>query len=215
MRNQALQWKHISFEERRLSVRRSKTRLVGGDPPLNKACLEALRELHTRAAELGFTEPEHFLFVWHGRDKKLDPSRPMSSGRTAWRSLREAAGLTHVRFHDGRHSALTRLAEKGVADWVIRAQFGHVSPAMMAIYSHVRRKALNEAAAALEPEAAPSPPPNEPATSAEGVTSQSAPTRRNVLEPQWIFGSSGWTRTSNPPVNRLAQVHYLIDSSCL
>ena len=56
----------------------------------------------------------------------------------------------------------------------------------MAIYSHVRRKALNEAAAALEPEAAPSPLSNEPATSAEGVTSyvtsQSAPTRRNVLE---------------------------------
>jgi hypothetical protein len=29
------------------------------------------------------------------------------------------------------------------------------------------------------------------------------------------FGSSGWTRTSNPPVNRLKQVLYLVDSSCL
>jgi hypothetical protein len=29
------------------------------------------------------------------------------------------------------------------------------------------------------------------------------------------IGSSGWTRTSNPPVNRLTQVHYLVDSSCL
>jgi Phage integrase family len=64
-----------------------------------------------------------------------------------------------VRFHDGRHTALTRLAEKGVADWVIRAQFGHVSPAMMAVYSHVRRKALDEAATALEPDAAPGPVP--------------------------------------------------------
>jgi hypothetical protein len=71
------------------------------DPSLNEACLEALRELHTRAAELGFTDPKHFLFVWHGCNKKLDPSRPMSSWRTAWRLLREAAGLTHVRFHDG------------------------------------------------------------------------------------------------------------------
>src|SRR5205085_1589008 len=69
-----------------------------------------------------------------------------------YRSLRKAAGLDHVRFHDGRHTALTRLAEKGVADWVIRAQFGHVSSAMMAVYSHVRRKALDEAAKALEPE---------------------------------------------------------------
>jgi hypothetical protein len=70
----------------------------------------------------------------------------MTSWRTAWRSLRRAAGLPTVRFHDGRHTALTRLAEKGFPDWVIRAQFGHVSPAMMAVYSHVRRKALDKAA---------------------------------------------------------------------
>jgi hypothetical protein len=97
------------------------------------------------------------------------------------------------------------LRATGLRRQVIRAQFGHVSPAMMAIYSHVRRKASDEAAAALEPEAAPSPAPNEPATSAEGVTShvtsQSAPTRRNVLEFPKGIGSSGWTRTSNPPAN--------------
>ncbi|MGH8588815.1 MAG: hypothetical protein ACREXX_05600 [Gammaproteobacteria bacterium] len=33
------------------------------------------------------------------------------------------------------------------------AQLGHVSPAMMAVYRHVRRKALEEAATALEPSA--------------------------------------------------------------
>jgi hypothetical protein len=31
------------------------------------------------------------------------------------------------------------------------AQVGHVSPAMMKTYSHIRRQALNQAAAALEP----------------------------------------------------------------
>ena len=56
----------------------------------------------------------------------------MTSWRSAWRSLRKAAGLPHVRFHDGRHTALTRLAEKGVAGLGHPAQFGHVSPAMMA-----------------------------------------------------------------------------------
>jgi len=193
----ALQWKHISFEERRLSVRRSKTPAGWRDPSLNEACLEALRELHARAQELGFTDPEHFLFVWHGRDKKLDPNRPMSSWRTAWRSLRNAAGLTHVRFHDGRHTALTRLAEKGVPDWVIRAQFGHVSPAMMAVYSHVRRKALNEAAEALEPDALPSQGSDDAARPAERVmshvTSQSAPARGNVIEFPKGIGSPHWT----------------------
>ena len=133
--------------------------------------------------------------------------------RSAWRSLRKAAGLEHVRFHDGRHTALTRLAEKGVPDWVIRAQFGHVSPAMMAVYSHVRRKALDEAAQALEPDAvqaeSPSPEPSElvspvvtdsddvgPRVTSQ-VTSQPAPTRRNVLEFPKKFGSSGWTRAKS------------------
>ena len=56
-----------------------------------------------------------------------------------------------MRFHDGRHTAITTLAEKGLPDWVIQAQVGHVAPEMMKTYSHIRREALNQAAAALEP----------------------------------------------------------------
>jgi len=56
-----------------------------------------------------------------------------------------------VRFHDARHTAVTTLAEKGLPDWVIQAQVGHVAPQMMKTYSHVRRLALDQAAAALEP----------------------------------------------------------------
>jgi len=56
-----LQWKHISFADRRLSVRRSTTPAGWRDPSLNDTCLEALRELHRRATELGFADPEHFL----------------------------------------------------------------------------------------------------------------------------------------------------------
>ena len=91
------------------------------------------------------------MFPWHGRDKKIDATCPMTSWRSAWRSLRSAAGMSDVRFHDGRHTALTQLAEAGQPDWVIQAQIGHVSPAMMKTYSHIRRQALDEAAAVLEP----------------------------------------------------------------
>jgi integrase len=146
-----LQWKHVDWEHRRIQIRRSKTPAGWRDPSLNEATARALRALHTRAADVGFDAAEHYLFPWHGRDKKLDPTRPMTSWRSAWRALRQAAGLEHVRFHDGRHTALTRLAENGQADWVIQAQMGHVSPAMMRTHSHIRRKALDEAAAALEP----------------------------------------------------------------
>jgi integrase len=214
----ALQWKHLSFDDRRLSIRRSKTPAGWRDPSLNETCLDALRELHARAAQLGLANPDHFLFPWHGPRRQLDPTRPMTSWRTAWRSLRTAAGLPHVRFHDGRHTALTRLAEKGVADWVIRAQFGHVSPAMMAVYSHVRRKALDEAASALEPERTPTGP-NAPDATASGervtshVTSQHDPSQNKVVKFVRKTGGPSRTRTCDLLVRSLMRVVYLVGSS--
>jgi len=41
--------------------------------------------------------------------------------------------------------------EKGVPDWIVMAQVGHVDSEMMKTYSHIHRRALDEAAAALEP----------------------------------------------------------------
>ena len=157
----------------------SKTPAGWRSPTLNTTCLEVLGELHDRAAQLGFVEPDHFVFPWHGRNKRLDPTKPMTSWRTAWRAMRKAAGLTGVRFHDGRHTAITTLAEKGLADWVIQAQVGHVAPTMMKTYSHIRRQALNEAADALEPTAKPAPTPSPTPAAARAsarvprVTSQS------------------------------------------
>lgn len=43
------------------------------------------------------------------------------------------------------------MAEKGLLDLTIMAQVGHVAPQMLKHYSHIRRQALNLAAAALEP----------------------------------------------------------------
>ena len=129
-----------------------------------------------------------------------------------------------------RVGSLSLLADS-VPDWVIRAQFGHVSPAMMAVYSHVRRKALDEAAKALEPEAAATThrPTSDPSAAVRQlatnddrrdwgvmshVTSQHVSSRHKVIEFPKKSGSSGWTRTSNPPVNSLTQVFGLVGSSC-
>jgi hypothetical protein len=142
----------------------------------------------------------------------------MTSGRSAWRSLRKAAGLAHVRFHDGRHTAITTLAEKGLPDWVTQAQVGHVAPEMMKTYSHIRRQALNQASDALEPaSAASAPPPESPTPSSQDADSrpervwshartQNDRDRGRILDFRRKSGSSGWIRTSNPPVNRLTQV---------
>jgi hypothetical protein len=43
------------------------------------------------------------------------------------------------------------MAEAGLPDLTIMAQVGHVSSEMMKHYSHIRRQALNQAAAALQP----------------------------------------------------------------
>jgi hypothetical protein len=43
------------------------------------------------------------------------------------------------------------MAERGLPEQTIMAQVGHISPQMMKTYSHIRRLALNAAAAALEP----------------------------------------------------------------
>ena len=80
----------------------------------------------------------------------------------------------------------------------------------MKTYSHIRRKALEEAASVLEaPDIASWQKPNlKPATDEdrpESVTSQSASQSHNFeAETAKILkksGSSGWIRTSNPPVN--------------
>lgn len=162
----ALRWRDIELGNALLHVRRSKTPAGWRSPTLNATCLDVIGYLHSQAAALGFTQPEHFVFPWHGRNKRLDPTRSMTSWRTAWRSIRKAAGLTEYRFHDGRHTAITTLAEKATPDWVIQAQVGHVAPEMMKTYSHIRRQALNAAAAALEPPKPPTPadPPTAPRT---------------------------------------------------
>ena len=196
-----LKWADVDWERKKLAVRRSKTPAGWRDPSLNTVCFKTLCDLYSSSNELGFGNNDHFVFPWHGRSKRIDPLRPMNSWRTAWRSIRQAAGLDDIRFHDGRHTALTRLAEAGQPDWVIQAQMGHVSPAMMKTYSHVRRVALDAAAKALEPVEIPKPEvTSQPA-------SQDAGFQDELMQFASEFGSSGWTRTSNPPVNSRMLCH--------
>jgi len=91
--------------------------------------------------------PEHFVFPAGGKD----PTRAMKDWRSAWRKIRKAAGLDGLRFHDGRHNAITIAGEKGVAEQTMLALFGDIDREMLNHYSHTRRQALRQAVAALEP----------------------------------------------------------------
>jgi hypothetical protein len=69
---------------------------------------------------------------------------------TAWRALRDEAGLHGLRFHDLRHTVITELAEMGVADHVLESISGHLSRRMLEHYSHIRIDAKRQALDVLD-----------------------------------------------------------------
>jgi integrase len=148
--------------ERTIAIRRSTTKTDAGCRivPLDKAAAWALARLIERARILGATNPEHYLFPFcrfrqtkNGKSPAgsgYDPTRPATSWRSAWESLRKKAGLPWLRFHDLRHHCITRLAESGAPDHVIMSIAGHVSKEMLEHYSHIRMEAKRAAVASLD-----------------------------------------------------------------
>ena len=130
-------------------MRRSKNETSHRVIPLNVSAVKTLASMLDRADMLGHTEPVHYLWPacqW-GR---FDPSQPMLKWDTAWRALRDAAGLKGLRFHDLRHTVITELAEMGVADHVLESITGHLSRRMLEHYSHIRIDAKRQALDALD-----------------------------------------------------------------
>jgi len=141
-----LQWKDVDLFGKLLTIERSKRHTGRRTIPLNRDALAVLGKLRERAEALGTARPEHYVFPGHvGRSRRLDPNRPMRTWKGAWRSLRAAAGLPWLRFHDLRHCLVTELAEAGASDATIKAIAGHVSQAMLERYSHVRLEAKRAA----------------------------------------------------------------------
>jgi len=185
-----LQWRDIDFIERTVVVRHSKTEAGERVIPLNDAAFGAIRELRDRAKILFDCEPKPHWYVFpHGEGQgpiakpksrsgpsvcvKPDPTKPMSTWRTAWRSLTKSAGLAGLRFHDLRHHAITELAESSASDQTIMSIAGHVSQKMLSHYSHIRLERKRQALDALS---------NRPE---EAVTSQGT-SQNTTQEPQVI-----------------------------
>jgi integrase len=160
-----------------LTVRRSKTEAGERVIPLNRDAMAAILELYKRAQALGANDLSHYVFATC-ENEKIDPTRPQTTWRTAWRRLTRAiqcptcgllqnpadkcsneecgtdmhelkSPLAGLRFHDLRHHAITELAESQASDQTVMAIAGHVSPKMLAHYSHVRIDAKRRALDAL------------------------------------------------------------------
>jgi integrase len=150
-----LRWSQIDFEKRTVTVGRTKTQAGSGRViPLNQPAFDALVKWAGRLVESG---AEDYVFPAceaagierkHPDPERIDPSRPIKSWRSAWRSALKRAGL-QIRFHDLRHTCITKLAESQASEQTLMAIAGHVSRRMIDHYSHIRMEAKRSATDAI------------------------------------------------------------------
>lgn len=109
----------------------------------------ACAQLLDRARGLGAQEADHFLFPFRIVRNEFDPTRPMTNSgiKKPFDEVRRAAGVPWLRFHDFRHTGVTRLAEAGTPIPVIMAIAGHISLRMMQHYTHISDQQIKLATA--------------------------------------------------------------------
>ena len=225
-----LKWEQVDLEKQFLIVGRSKTDASEGRTiPFNPPLYEALKE-HREWFELTFgrIEPQWYLFPF-GKLHQLDPTRPITTLKTAWTNVRERAAVKG-RLHDTRHTLITELGESGAGEETIMDIAGHVSRQMLRHYSHIRMEAKREALEAVwrkgqeaisrKAEAAETVQDSSPvllnAPAVEEVSLQKSlrgtknPVQngcRGVSKSLKRIGSSARTRTWNPSVNSRMLYH--------
>jgi integrase len=140
-----LHWRQIDFFKRILTVGKSKTAEgTGRTIPLNSELLKALIERQTwYTANVGSPTGNHYVFPG-GAYKRYDPTKPVTSFKTGWNKARRRAEVS-ARFHDLRHTVITKLCESGAGDETIRSIVGHVSQRVLRRYAHIRTEARRRA----------------------------------------------------------------------
>jgi len=155
-----LRWEQVDLQKRTVRVGKSKTEAgTGRVIPLND---RATKVLQFWAEQFPNREPEHFVFPSErygaGGNKfepvvfDVDPTRAINSWKEAWESVKEDTGVT-IRFHDLRHTCVTRMLEGGAPLSVVAAIMGW-SPAttvrMAKRYGHIGQVALRQAVELLD-----------------------------------------------------------------
>ncbi|HTV81627.1 MAG TPA: site-specific integrase [Acidobacteriaceae bacterium] len=156
-----LRWHQVDLLENAVTVGKSKT--TGGEGriiPLSQTaarCLEAWRSAFPDA------QPAHFVFPSerYGLDGEkgytdgktvpyeVKPTIAIGSWKVAWTAARSKAKVA-CRWHDMRHTFISKMAEGQASDATIMALAGHLSRKMMEKYSHVRNEAKRQAIAVLD-----------------------------------------------------------------
>jgi integrase len=84
---------------------------------------------------------------------QFDPMKAIGSWKTGWKNVRDVADVK-CRFHDLRHSAVTRLLEAGVSFPIVASLMGWSPSTTMEMakrYGHIENAAYRAAMASLDP----------------------------------------------------------------
>ena len=155
-----LRWRQINFASKTLTVGRSKTDAgTGRSIPLNQRLMATLTFWASLFEE---RQPEHYVFpaehyglAGHRRETcahNVNPTKPIGSWKTGWTLARQKAGVT-ARFHDLRHTAVSRLLERGVPLSVVASIMGWSASTMTKMakrYSHFTLEAQRKAVETLD-----------------------------------------------------------------
>jgi integrase len=176
-----LRWRQVDFLREEITVGKSKTRGGGGRViPLRDTALQRLKEWRSQFPD---ATPEHYLFpseryglhgskgAFGGVVKVYDyyPDTPIAGWKSSWTTCRKLAGV-QCRWHDMRHTFISRLGENRVADQTLLALAGQLSRRVLERYSHARNESKRAAIKMLDILAAQSESPQFPPQSMENAS---------------------------------------------
>ncbi len=153
----ALRWSDVDRErwlirvERaysRQELRRPKTESGVRSVPLFPSVDAAFRELAARAVERGRYAPDELVFG----SMRGTPLQPSNFRQRVWDPALRLAGLENYRFHDLRHTCVSRLVAAGADIKLVQAVAGHANPLItLKRYSHLLDARITEAAHRFDP----------------------------------------------------------------
>jgi integrase len=152
-----LRWKWVDFGNACIRFGKDKTpSSTGRIIPLNKRALETLKFWAQQFPE---REPEHYIFpaeryggsgdVFGACAYATDPTKPMGSVKEAWEAAKGRAGVK-CRFHDLRHTAVSRMLDAGVPIAKVAKIVGWSAATMVRMAARYGHFALEDLRSAVE-----------------------------------------------------------------
>ena len=156
-----LRWRQVDLIESQIQVGKSKTASGEGRViPLSQTALNCLKDWRIQFPDAGpsdavFPSERYGLIGKKGtfggvvKPYHHDPLKPVATWKTAWNTCRRNAGV-QCRWHDMRHTFISRLGENKVGEQTLMGLTGHLSNKMLERYSHIRMEAKREAVRTLD-----------------------------------------------------------------